>query len=106
VPENNPRKASKPFLAEIPTLSTQRRDFANYVTSCIAGRPHPKSLYATTEQMTPGTRVRASDRDYVVHEDGSFRRTSVGPSNLSRSQIYAPVKPAKNDKYGNLRLTE
>ena len=78
----------------------QRREFHRFVSACLAGRHCPPSETFSGPDLPEGTRVRASDRDYIASRRG-WRRVDLGPfvsAKPQKSQLYVGRK-AKRDKF-------
>ena len=89
-------------------LAQQKAHYRAYISYVATGKAFPKQATASVSSVVkPGVTIKASDRDYTVTERGYYLRRNIPSESheLSRSQIYIPARPRKNDKYGNLRLT-
>lgn len=85
----------------------QRRDFLRFVSHCCAGRHCPSSDTVSGPKLEEGTRLRASDRDYIVSRSG-WRRVDLEAfvsAKPQKSQLYVPRK-AKRDRAAEWRARD
>ena len=82
----------------------QRRDFLRFVSHCLTKRHCPTSDTVSGPKLEEGTRLRASDRDYIVSRSG-WRRvdlTAFVSAKPQKSQLYV-ARRAKRDRAAEWR---
>ena len=82
----------------------QRREFHRFVSAACEGRHCPSSEAFSGPDLPEGTRLRASDRDYIVSRSG-WRRvdlTAFVSAKPQKSQLYV-ARRAKRDRAAEWR---
>lgn len=89
----------EPSRAAVATLlaSQARQSYWAYVDSVCRGRAHCTTERVDCPELLPGTVLRATDRNYVVMANGSWRRVDrEGQIPRESSQIFVPHWPKRN----------
>ncbi len=80
----------------------ERHEFTRFVTAMLKGHDFPSPDTVESKEMPEGSRVRASDRDYLVFKTGW--RADATRKLKCKSQVYLAGK-RKADKYGDKRIS-
>lgn len=77
----------------------QAAEFRSFVSAVLVGRFVPDREFVSTPPIEIGAVLRATDRDYVMSSNGSYRRATPKRAyarDRKESNVFCPHWPVKN----------